>query len=185
MPHSRPTSKGDVAPSYRDPEAEASTSQPRVIRILIADDHAVVRPGLKSILEAHEGWTVVAEASNGKEAVSGAIETKPDIAILDYAMPVMTGLDATLQIRHRLPETEVLILTIHHSDALVTELLTAGARGFLLKTDATRYLISAVESLSTHQPFFNGMLSERLLDDFLAGLAIRVRSLGLDVPHTI
>jgi len=137
-------------------------------RILIADDHAVVRSGLKSILETRDGWSVVAEASDGKEAVSKAVETAPDVAIIDYSLPLMNGVEATRQIRVRRPEVEVLIFTMHDSDALIGEVLQAGARAFLLKTDAQHYLISAVESLSVHKPFFTGNLSEKLLDNFLA-----------------
>jgi DNA-binding NarL/FixJ family response regulator len=137
-------------------------------RILIADDHAVVRSGLKSILEAHDGWSVVAEASDGKEAVNKAIETKPNVAIIDYSLPIMNGVEATRQIRLRLPEAEVLIFTMHDSDALIGEVLQAGARAFLLKSDAQHYLVSAVESLSVHKPFFTGKLSEKLLENFLS-----------------
>jgi DNA-binding NarL/FixJ family response regulator len=137
-------------------------------RILIADDHAVVRSGLRSILEARDGWSVVAEASDGKEAVSKAVETKPNVAIIDYSLPIMNGVEATRQIRLRLPDAEVLIFTMHDSDALIGEVLQAGARAFLLKTDAQHYLVSAVESLSVHKPFFTGKLSEKLLENFLS-----------------
>jgi DNA-binding NarL/FixJ family response regulator len=139
-----------------------------VTRILIADDHAVVRSGLRSILDAHAGWQVVAEASDGKDAVGKALETKPDVAIIDYSLPIMNGIEATRQIRARLPRTEVVIFTMHDSDALVSEVLHAGARAYLLKSDAQHYLIAAVESLSTHKPFFTGKLSEKLLETFLA-----------------
>jgi DNA-binding NarL/FixJ family response regulator len=140
----------------------------RPIRILIADDHEVVRSGLKAVLEARPGWEVVAEVGDGKEAIAKAIETKPDVAIIDYSLPRMNGIEATRQIRARVPETEVLIFTMHDSDALVGEVLQAGARAFLLKTDAQHYLIAAVESLAGHKPFFTGRLSEKLLDTFLS-----------------
>jgi DNA-binding NarL/FixJ family response regulator len=139
-----------------------------VTRILIADDHAVVRSGLKALLEARDGWSVVAEAAHGKEAVAKAVETTPNVAIVDYSLPVMNGAEVTRQIRARLPNTEVLIFTMHDSDALIAEVLHAGARAFLLKADASHYLISAVESLSVHKPFFTGKLSERLLETFLS-----------------
>jgi len=141
--------------------AEAGT------RILIADDHDVVRSGIRSILEGQDGWEVVAEASDGKSAVSKAIETQPDVAIIDYSLPVMNGADATRQIRARLPKSEVLIFTMHYSDALIGDVLQAGARGFLLKSDAQHYLVSAVQSLAAHQPFFTGQLSEKLLETYL------------------
>jgi len=137
-------------------------------RILIADDHEVVRSGLRAIIEAHEGWNVVAEASDGKEAISKAVETKPDVAIIDYSLPMMNGVEATRQIRARVPSAEVLIFTMHDTDVLIGELLEAGARGYLLKSDAKQYLIAAVESLAGHRPFFTGRISEQLLDSFLA-----------------
>jgi DNA-binding NarL/FixJ family response regulator len=140
---------------------------PAGTRILIADDHDVVRSGLRSILERHDGWEVVAEASDGKAAVSKAVETEPDVAIIDYSLPVMNGVDTTRQIRARLPQSEVLMFTMHYSDALVGDALQAGARGFLLKSDAQYHLLSAVESLAAHQPFFTGQLSEKLLEAFL------------------
>jgi len=137
-------------------------------RILIADDHEIVRSGLKAILEARQGWQVVAEASDGKEAVSKAVETKPDVAIVDYALPIINGIEVTRQIRARVPTSEVLMFTMHDSDALIGEVLQAGARAFLLKSDAQHYLVSAVESLSAHKPFFTGKLSEKLLETFLS-----------------
>ena len=105
-------------------------------RILIADDHEVVRSGLRSILETQPDWEVVAEAADGKEAIVKAVETKPDVAVVDYSLPLINGIEVTRQIRRRLPSTEVLIFTMHDSEALIDELLSAGARGFLLKTDA-------------------------------------------------
>jgi DNA-binding NarL/FixJ family response regulator len=137
-------------------------------RILIADDHEVVRSGLRSILEAHDGWQVVAEACDGKEAIAKAVETKPDVAIIDYSLPMMNGVEATRQIRARVPSAEILIFTMHDSDVLIGELLEAGARAYLLKSDAKQYLVAAVESLAGHRPFFTGRVSEQLLETFLA-----------------
>lgn len=137
-------------------------------RILIADDHEVVRSGLRSILEAHDGWQVVAEACDGKEAIAKAVETKPDVAIIDYSLPMMNGVEATRQIRARVPGAEILIFTMHDSDVLIGELLEAGARAYLLKSDAKQYLVAAVESLAGHRPFFTGRVSEQLLETFLA-----------------
>jgi DNA-binding NarL/FixJ family response regulator len=144
-----------------------------VTRILIADDHEVVRSGLRTILEAHEGWEVVAEADNGKDAVSKALASKPDVAIIDYSLPVINGIEATRQIRARLPEAEILIFTMHDSDILVGELLEAGARAYLLKSDAKQYLVAAVESLANHKPFFTGRVSEQLLKSYLTTLPLR------------
>ena len=129
-------------------------------RILIADDHDVVRSGLTTILEAHPNWEVVAEAADGKEAILKAIETKPDVAVLDYSLPLVNGIEATRQIRARLPKTEVLIFTMHDNETLIEELLKAGARGYLLKTDARRDLIAAIEVSQIHKPFFTARVSK-------------------------
>jgi len=137
-------------------------------RILIADDHDVVRSGVRSILEAQPGWEVVGEAGNGKEAVDQALATRPDIVVLDYALPVLNGIEATRQIRARVPGAEVLIFTMHDTATLVREVLEAGAKGFLLKSDARKFLIAAVESLAAHKPFFTGKVSEALLETYLA-----------------
>ena len=136
-------------------------------RILIADDHDVVRSGLRAILSDQPGWEVVAEAEDGKQAVELAAATQPDVAILDHQLPLMNGVDATRQIRAFQPRTEVLIFTMHGSEPLIRELLEAGARGYLLKSDARRFLISAVETLARHQPFFTGRVSEALLAAYL------------------
>src|SRR5271154_7257439 len=138
------------------------------MRILVADDHDVVRAGVRSILEDRDGWEVVAEAANGKEAIEKALATKPDVAILDYSLPLMNGVEVTRQICDRLPGTQVLIFTIHDTDSLVLEVLGAGARGFLLKSDAKKQLIQAVESLAAHRPYFTGKVSEALLQSFIA-----------------
>jgi DNA-binding NarL/FixJ family response regulator len=137
-------------------------------RILIADDHEVVRSGLRKILEAQPNWEVVAEAGDGKDAIHKAVETRPDVAVLDYSLPLVNGIEATRQIRVRLPKTEVLIFTMHDNETLIQELLKAGARGYLLKSDAKRHLIGAIESLASHKPFFTAKVSEALLDSFLA-----------------
>jgi DNA-binding NarL/FixJ family response regulator len=139
-----------------------------MIRILIADDHEVVRSGLRKILEAQPNWEVVAEAGDGKDAVHKAAETRPDVAVLDYSLPLVNGIEATRQIRARLPKTEVLIFTMHDNETLIQELLRAGARGYLLKSDAKRHLIGAIESLASHKLFFTAKVSEALLDSFLA-----------------
>jgi DNA-binding NarL/FixJ family response regulator len=137
-------------------------------RILIADDHDVVHTGLHTILSSQPGWEVVAEAEDGKQAVELAAETQPDVAILDYQLPVVNGIDATREIRAFQPQTEVLIFTMHGSEPLIRELLEAGARGYLLKSDARRFLIAAVEALARHQPFFTGRVSEALLSAYLS-----------------
>ena len=139
-----------------------------MIRILVADDHQIVRSGLRKILDAQPKWEVVAEAADGKEAIQKALQVKPDVAVLDYALPLVSGVEATRQILARLPKTEVLIFTMHDTETLVRDLLAAGARGYLLKSDANRFLLEAVEALSQHKPFFTAKVSETLLSAFLA-----------------
>jgi DNA-binding NarL/FixJ family response regulator len=145
----------------------ADISGAPMTRILIADDHEVVRSGLRLIVEAHAGWEVVAEAADGKAAIMKALETRPDVAILDYSIPLVNGVEVTRQIRKRNPQIEVLIFTMHDSEALVGEVLDAGARAYLLKSDAKQHLISAIEALAIHKPFFSGQVSEKLLEAYL------------------
>ena len=137
-----------------------------LIRILIADDHEIVRLGLRSILDAQPNWEVVAEAADGKEAIARAMETRPDVAIIDYSLPIINGIEVTRQLRRRLAATEVLIFTMHDTEMLVDELLTAGARGYLLKSDATHCLVQAVEAVAAHKPFFADQVSEILLHSY-------------------
>ena len=140
-----------------------------MLRILLADDHDIVRRGLKDLLEQHVGWQVCAEAANGREAVELALQHQPHVAVIDLSMPELNGLEATRRIRQSLPDTEVLIFTMHESEELIREVLGAGARGYLLKSDAVRQLIPAVESLSQKKPYFAGRVSEVVLDGFLKG----------------
>jgi len=137
------------------------------LSILIADDHDVVRRGMKSILEAHSGWEVCGEASNGREAVELAKKLKPHVVMLDVTMPELGGLEATRQILGILPRTEILILTMHESEELVGEVLEAGARGYVLKTDTGRDLLAAVEAVSEHRPFFTTKIAEMVLEGYL------------------
>ena len=137
------------------------------MRILIADDHELVRKGLRLVLEHQPGWEICGEAVNGRQVVEQARQLRPDVIVLDITMPELNGLEATRQIRKALPNTEVLILTVHESERLVSEVLAAGARGYILKTDTSRLLVSAIESLSEHKPFFTGKVSEVVLDGYL------------------
>jgi len=139
-----------------------------ITRILIADDHEVVRSGLRNILDAQTRFEVVAEAADGREAVQKAAESKPDVAVVDYSLPLINGIEATRQIRARSPKTEILIFTMHDNETLIQELLKAGARGFLLKSDAKLNLINAIEALAVHKPYFTARVSEALLDSFLS-----------------
>jgi len=140
-----------------------------VTRILIADDHAVVRSRLRTILEAHPNCEVVAEASDGKEAISKAIDAEPDVAVIDYSLPIVNGIEVTRQIRARLPKTEVLIFTMHDNQTLIEDVLKAGARGYLLKSEANANLIGAIEALAAHKPFFTANVSEALLRSNVKG----------------
>ncbi|GLS29063.1 two component transcriptional regulator, LuxR family [Mesorhizobium albiziae] len=139
-----------------------------MLRILIADDHEIVRNGLRAMLSDEDGWEIVAEAADGRDAVSQAQRTKPDVAIVDYALPVMNGVEAARQIRLHSPKTEVLIFTQHDNEALLRDVLEAGIKGYLLKSDAAKHLIHAVEALSTHQPFFTRSMSEALVQAYLS-----------------
>jgi DNA-binding NarL/FixJ family response regulator len=136
-------------------------------RILVADDHEVVRRGVKEILETQPGWEVCGEAVDGHEVIEKARGLKPDVVVLDISMPGLNGLEATRRLLKEVPQTEVLILTIHGSEQLMHEVLAAGARGYLLKSDAGRDLVSAVDSLLRHKPFFTAKLSELVLESYL------------------
>jgi DNA-binding NarL/FixJ family response regulator len=129
------------------------------LRILVADDHHVVRTGLRTLLETKSGWKVCAEASNGREAVEKAGALKPDVAVLDIGMPLLNGVEATRQIRKVSPGTEVLILTMHDSEIMIQGVLEAGARGYILKDDADRNLLEAVEALRRHKPYLSSRVS--------------------------
>ncbi|HEU4518525.1 MAG TPA: response regulator transcription factor [Microvirga sp.] len=136
-------------------------------RILIADDHEVVRRGVRAILEARPDWEVVAEAADGNQAVELAAATRPDVAVLDFSLPLLNGLEVTRRIRQTLPKTQVLIFTMHDNEDLIRGALQAGARGYLLKSDADGQLVSAVEALTQQRPFFSWRVSEALLESFL------------------
>lgn len=124
------------------------------LKILIADDHDLMRRGLRDILAARPGWSVCAEANSGTEAVAKAKTLKPDVAILDLSMPGLNGLEAAHQIRAVAPKTEMLVLSMHYSDQLVRDIVDAGIRGYMVKSDADKDLLTAVDALSNHQPYF-------------------------------
>lgn len=137
------------------------------MRILLADDHDVVRDGLRALLHPQRHFQVCGEAATGRQAVELARSLKPDVIVMDFSMPELNGLEATRQIRKALPKTEVLILTMHDSEQVARDVLAAGARGVLLKTDARKNLVAAVEALARHEPFLVGKLSATMLDSFL------------------
>jgi len=138
-----------------------------LLRLLIVDDHAVVRRGIRALLESQSGWEVAAEATTGREAVELAKRLHPDVVVMDLSLPELNGLDATRQILSEAPRTEVLVLTMHHSEQLARNVLQAGARGYVLKSDADECLITAVERLRRHQPFLSARIAGFVLDDYL------------------
>ena len=153
------------------PESNAawniSITRWRMLRILIADDHEVARGGIRALLESHPGWEVCGEAKDGREAVEFASQLNPDLILLDIGMPNLNGLEAARQILAAAPEVAILILTMHDSDQVVREVLRAGARGFLLKSDAGRELVAAVEALQRQRTFFTTRVSQMVLEGYL------------------
>jgi len=141
----------------------------KTLRILVADDHDLMRRGIKALLQSHAGWEVCGEAHTGREAVTKAEELKPDIVILDISMPDLNGVDAAKRIRKSSPDTEVLILSVHYSDQLIRDILEAGVRGYIVKSDSDRDLIIAVETLANHKPFFTPRATEVMLTNFNEG----------------
>ena len=137
------------------------------VRILVVDDHAVVRRGVRSLLESHEGWEVCGEATTGRDAVAQTLRLHPDVVVMDLSLPELNGFDATRQILKAAPGTEVLVLTMHHSEECAREVLQAGARGYVLKGDADEYLIAAVDSLRQHRPFLTPTVTKLVLDDYI------------------
>lgn len=139
-----------------------------VRRLLFADDHEVVRRGLESLVGDRPGWTVVGQASDGRQAVQLSAKLKPDIVILDFAMPVLNGIETTRQILADNPETRILILSMHESEQIVREVLEAGAQGYLLKSDAGRDLVRAIEALLDNKTYFTSSVARMLLEGFLS-----------------
>jgi DNA-binding NarL/FixJ family response regulator len=139
----------------------------KTLRILVADDHDIVREGLKVLMQSQPHWSICDEAATGREAVEKAKQHRPHVIVMDFSMPELNGLEATRQIRKALPQTEVLILTMHDSEQLAREILAAGARAFVLKSHAKKQLIPAVSALAEHKPYFDSRVSSLLLDSFL------------------
>ena len=133
------------------------------LRFLLVDDHDVVRRGLRSLVEAQAGWEVCGEAATGREAVEKAGRLRPNIVIIDITMPELNGLEATRQIRRVAPQTLVLVLTVHESEELLAEVLRSGAHGCMLKSDAGRELVSAIETLTQGKPFLTSKVAGILL----------------------
>ncbi len=137
------------------------------LRILVADDHGLVRRGVRAVLQERQGWRVVGETANGREAVAKAIELKPDVAIVDISMPELDGVEVTRQIREKVPSIKVLVLTMHESNQMVQRALDAGAHGYILKTDLTECLVKAVRGCFGGKRFLTPKVSEIVLDGFL------------------
>jgi DNA-binding NarL/FixJ family response regulator len=137
------------------------------IRILIADDHELIRRGLVSALADRPDWSIVAEAADGRQACELAARLAPDIAVLDLTMPELNGLDATREIRAATPKTRILIVTAHESEQLIRDVLDAGAMGYVLKSDAGRVLVQAVEALLDERPFFTSKVARVVLEGYL------------------
>jgi DNA-binding NarL/FixJ family response regulator len=147
-------------------ETEGGTTM-GTLRVLVADDHEIVRKGLRSILEEQPGWEVAGEACDGREAVDKARTLKPDVTVVDVSMPGLNGLEATRQMLRQNAETKVLILTMHESDPLIREVLDAGARGYLLKSDATKDLVNAIEAIRRNKTYFTSRVAQMVLDGYL------------------
>ncbi len=147
------------------------------VRVLVADDHEIVRRGLRALIEEQPNWEVAAEACDGRDAVEKAKQTRPDISILDISMPSLNGLEAARQIVRSVAQTKVLILTVHDSDPLIQEVLEAGARGYLLKSDAGTDLVAAVDALRRNKTFFTPKIAKMVLDGYLD------RTPKADAPH--
>lgn len=151
-----------------------------MLRILIADDHELARRGIRALLESHAGWEVCGEAKDGRQTVELAASLKPDLVLLDIGMPNLNGLEAARQILDGSPEVAILILTMHDSDNVVREVLRAGARGYLLKSDAGRDLVAAVEALQLQRTFFTTRVSQMVLDGYLDRQARNVDDFSKD-----
>jgi DNA-binding NarL/FixJ family response regulator len=149
------------------------------LKILVVDDHDIIRRGLKDLLTARAGWEICGEAKTGKEAVTLSEQLKPDVIVMDISMPDLNGMEAARRIHKILPKTGILILTMHFSDQLVRDVVEAGARGYILKSDADRELVTAVESIANRRTFFTPRASEMLLD----GFSRQVTGADLKIPR--
>jgi len=164
------------------------------VRILVADDHDIIRRGLRELLLAKPGWEICGEAKTGKEAVRLAEQLKPDVMVVDISMPELNGLDAARQILKSDPNIGILILTMHFSDQLVREVIDSGARGYILKSDTDKELVSAVEALANRRTYFTREASEILLNgysrrkvvlDFKAAPRNRLTARELEIVHLL
>jgi DNA-binding NarL/FixJ family response regulator len=133
------------------------------VRLVLADDHEIMRVGLRSLLESQVNWSVVGEAVNGDEAVEMVLSLKPDVALLDIAMPKISGLEAARQILLQVPRTKILLLSAHDSTQVIADVLDSGAKGYVLKSDAARDLVAAVQAVYANQTFFTPKVADLVL----------------------
>src|ERR1700736_5658188 len=143
----------------------------RRLRILVADDHEVMRTGVRALIEQEPGGKVWGPPQNGQEAVEAARKLKPDVVVLDMTMPELDGLSALREIKHTVPNTEVVIFSAYHSEEVIEELFDSGAKSYVQKSDASRHLVAAIKSLAEHKPFFTSEISQILFAKFLSGSA--------------
>lgn len=156
----------------------------RKLRILVVDDHALVRRGIRAVLHSQPAWRVVGEAANGREAVEKAMKLKPDVVVLDVSMPELDGLEVARQVRDTVPGAKVLVLTMHESDQMVRRALDAGARGYLLKSDLTDSLTKAVKAVAEGKRFLTPKVYEIVLDRFLRTRSYHQQEGGAGAPIT-
>ena len=155
-----------------------------MISVLLADDHDVIRQGIRALLESHDGFQICDEAKNGEEAVDKAVKHHPNVAVLDISMPKMGGLEATRKIRQQSPETQVLIFSVHDTDSIVRDVLDAGAHGYILKTDAANHLIAAVEAIAKQNLYFSAGVSKFVLDSLVSSTEWRKYEPEYESPLT-
>ena len=136
-------------------------------RILIVDDHDAIRRGVRQLLETEPYYQVVGEAANGREGLELARQVRPDIAILDYSIPELNGLDLSHTLKREFPRIEILLYTMHDREEIIMNVLRAGVRGFVLKSDTEQHLVAALDALSIRRPYFSGAISDTLLEQFL------------------
>jgi DNA-binding NarL/FixJ family response regulator len=160
------------------PEAWAGNTRPRVARggrtgaatgntaisVMLVDDHDVVRRGLRGLVESHPGWSVRCEAINGREAVAMARTYTPDVLVTDLGLPELNGLEVIRRIRHELPALEVIVFSMYETEYLVREAIAAGAKGYVLKSDAARHLTAAIETVAGHKPYFSSAIAMTIRD---------------------
>jgi DNA-binding NarL/FixJ family response regulator len=137
------------------------------LRILLADDHELLRRGVRTLIAEHRAWSICGEAANGRHAVKLALATKPDIVVLDIEMPELNGMEAARRIKLALPQTEILIYTMYDSEHIIRRVLQTGVRGYVLKSEEPQKLVDAIEALGKHTPYFGGAVSHALLHDLL------------------